>query len=81
MDRTSRSHEPAWTAWTDCWASDQLGVGIRQGWFHGCMVYNREWGTRNRYMEFSEPMLTNKGAPLGLLTPKPVVAPPCLCRC
>jgi ABC-type amino acid transport substrate-binding protein len=39
--------------WNDCWASDEIGKGLLQGWYDGCMTYTHSVGVRNRYMEFT----------------------------
>jgi hypothetical protein len=39
--------------WSDCWSAGEIGKGLLQGWYHGCMTYTHAAGVRNRYMEFS----------------------------
>lgn len=51
----------------DCWGSNVIGEGLKAGRYHGCMTYTHTGGVRNRYMEFSSPILSdNKAA--GILT-------------
>ena len=64
--------------WKNCWDAGEIGAGLLNGWFHGCMTYTHTVGQRNRFVEFSEPILQlNK--PGGLIsrldpsTGKPVV--------
>jgi len=40
--------------WNDCWGEGEIGQGLREGWYHGCMLYTHVKGMRNRYMEFSD---------------------------
>ena len=56
----------AW--WNDCWDYDGLiGDSLKTGDYHGCMTYTHTVGVRNRYMDFSTPILDqNKYA--GFLT-------------
>lgn len=52
--------------WSDCWGGGEIGSGLLQGWYHGCMTYTHATGTRNRYMEFTSSWATpNK--PAGLI--------------
>jgi len=53
--------------WEECWGSNKIGDSLRSGLYHGCMTYTHTAGVRNRYMEFSLPIL-NDNAPAGLLT-------------
>jgi len=39
--------------WADCWGKGEIGKGLLQGWYHGCMTYTHAAGVRNRYMEFT----------------------------
>jgi len=39
--------------WSDCWSAGEIGKGLLQGWYHGCMTYTHAAGVRNRYMEFT----------------------------
>jgi ABC-type amino acid transport substrate-binding protein len=39
--------------WSDCWGKGEIGKGLLQGWYHGCMTYTHAAGVRNRYMEFT----------------------------
>ena len=66
------------TQWDKCWTDGRIGEGLIEGWFHGCMSYTHIKGVRNRYVEFTEPILL-KGA-AGILTRldangDPVVSP------
>ena len=45
--------------WTECWDNDVLGESLKAGYYPGCMTYTHTVGTRNRYLEFSEPILEN----------------------
>jgi hypothetical protein len=64
------------TNWKNCWdstgykkdpASPGIGIGLLNGWFHGCSTYTHAQGVRNRFMEFSDPIL-DSNKPAGLLT-------------
>jgi hypothetical protein len=53
--------------WADCWGAGEIGQGLLQGWYHGCMTYTHAAGVRNRYLEFSNSWaIMNK--PSGLIT-------------
>lgn len=39
--------------WSDCWGAGEIGQGLLQGWYHGCMTYTHAAGVRNQYLEFS----------------------------
>jgi hypothetical protein len=55
------------TQWARCWQVDRIGEGLSLGEFHGCTTYTHASGVRNRYLEFSDPILDdNKAA--GILT-------------
>ena len=55
------------TQWGRCWSDDRIGEGLALGEFHGCTAYTHAYGVRNRYLEFSKPILKdNKAA--GILT-------------
>lgn len=55
------------TDWADCWGSNKIGPGLSNGEYHGCTTYTNTKGVRNRYLEFSAPILAmNKAA--GILT-------------
>lgn len=55
------------TAWGNCWGSNTVGPGLLNGDYHGCTTYTNTKGVRNRYLEFSAPILAmNKAA--GILT-------------
>jgi len=53
--------------WSDCWGSNEIGRGLLEGWYHGCMTYTHAAGVRNRYLEFSHPWAI-KNKPSGLIT-------------
>jgi hypothetical protein len=55
------------TSWGRCWGNDMIGEGLAMGEFHGCSTYTHSAGVRDRYLEFSSPILEdNKAA--GILT-------------
>lgn len=67
------------TSWGKCWASGEIGEGLLNGYYHGCMTYTHTAGQRPRYMEFSNAFLKDN-KPAGLLTRldasgNPVVSP------
>jgi len=39
--------------WSDCWNNGEIGQGLLQGWYHGCMTYTHATAVRNRYLEFT----------------------------
>jgi len=39
--------------WSDCWSAGEIGPGLLQGWYHGCMTYTHATAVRNRYLEFT----------------------------
>jgi len=45
--------------WDDCWGDNVIGDGTLQGWYHGCQTYTQVRGVRNRYLDFSAPILQN----------------------
>lgn len=53
------------TTWDKCW-SGAIGRGMTDGSFHGCMTYSHTYGARNRYLEFSHPIL-DRNKPAGIL--------------
>jgi len=56
------------TAWNDCWASSgSIGSGLLNGHYHGCSAYTHTKGVRNRFLEFSAPIVSNNKA-AGILT-------------
>jgi len=65
--------------WADCWNAGEIGDGLLQGWYHGCMTYTHATGVRNRYLEFSNSWaMLNK--PSGLIAKlddagKPMLSP------
>ena len=60
------------TQWAKCWGTEddsedeRPGIGLLDGYFHGCMTYTNAKGTRNRYLEFSHAIL-NENKPGGLI--------------
>ena len=55
------------TDWANCWTGETIGAGLAAGEFHGCPTYTHAAGVRNRYLEFSNPILDdNRSA--GILT-------------
>lgn len=57
---------PVQTNWADCWHSHEIGRGLENGHYHGCMSYTHTKGVRNRYLEFTHAII-EKGA-AGILT-------------
>lgn len=57
---------PMQTKWSKCWTEGELGVGLENGYYHGCMTYTHTKGVRNRYAEFSHGIL-KENKPAGLL--------------
>jgi hypothetical protein len=55
------------TQWVKCWDSDRIGDSLSRGDFHACSSYVQTAGVRNRYLEFSLPILADV-APAGILT-------------
>jgi hypothetical protein len=55
------------TQWVNCWGNDVIGKGLDRGYYHSCINYYNAQGVRERYMEFSKPML-NDNTPDALLT-------------
>lgn len=53
--------------WSDCWGAGEIGRGLLEGWYHGCMTYTHAAGTRNRYLEFSNSW-AKLNKPSGLIT-------------
>ena len=43
--------------WNQCWGSNKIGNGLISGHFHGCTAYTGTKGVRERYLEFSKPIL------------------------
>merc|ERR1712203_514536 len=44
--------------WSSCWAKSddghgEIGPGLLEGWYNGCMTYTHAAATRNRYMDFT----------------------------
>ena len=53
------------TKWSNCWNSGQIGQGLANGWYHGCMSYTENRGQRQRSMDFTHGILDhNKAAGL-----------------
>lgn len=67
------------TQWSQCWGANKIGDGLAHGLYHGCMTYTHTAGTRGRYLDFTNGILSaNK--PAGILTRlgsdgKPVIDP------
>merc|ERR1719473_2197283 len=67
------------TSWSECWGDNKIGDKLDAGAFHGCMTYTHTAGTRNRYVDFTNGILSaNK--PAGILTRlgsdgKPIIDP------
>ena len=59
---------PVQTDWDNCWATEtsEIGDGLLNGYYHGCLAYTHTRGVRNRYLEFSHPITQNGAA--GILT-------------
>ena len=53
--------------WSDCWAAGEIGAGLREGWYHGCMTFTHAAGMRNRYLDFTESW-AEPNKPAGLIT-------------
>ena len=34
------------TNWGNCWSSGEMGQGLANGWYHGCMGYTSTYGVR-----------------------------------
>mmetsp|Transcript_24317 Transcript_24317/g.60723 ORF Transcript_24317/g.60723 Transcript_24317/m.60723 type:complete len:358 (-) Transcript_24317:425-1498(-) len=55
------------TSWDNCWDGERAGRALAAGEFHACMTFTHLRGGRNRFLEFSDPILdVNK--PAGILT-------------
>jgi len=52
--------------WSDCWGDAVIGDGVATGELHGCMTYTHTFGARNRFCEFSAPILMDN-KPAGIL--------------
>lgn len=52
--------------WSECWGDGMIGNGLKAGVAHGCMTYTHTHGARNRFMEFSKPILKDN-KPGGLI--------------
>merc|ERR1719369_2288311 len=53
--------------WRDCWNQNEIGQGLLEGWYHGCMTYTHAAGVRNRYVEFTNSW-AKLNKPSGLIT-------------
>ncbi len=54
--------------WNNCWREDdKIGAGLAMAEFHGCHLYTHTKGERNRYLEFTSPII-NDLKPVGILT-------------
>lgn len=66
------------TNWDLCWDAGAIGDGLSHGFYHGCSTYTRTRGERNRFLEFSDPILQDN-KPAGILTRlidgKPIISP------
>merc|ERR1712157_334597 len=56
------------TRWDDCWSSNEIGEKLSGGHYHGCMTYTHAAGVRNRFLEFSSPIVQDDRA-AGLIVP------------
>jgi len=54
------------TQWGKCWDSDEIGIGLLDGYYSGCMTYTNAKGVRGRYLEFSDAIL-NENKPAGII--------------
>lgn len=43
--------------WDECWSDGAIGASLLAGYYHGCTTYTHTVGERNRFMEFSDPIL------------------------
>ena len=55
------------TRWDNCWGSSEIGPGLVNGWYSGCMTYTSTRGVRQRYVEFSH-AIQQSNKPAGILT-------------
>lgn len=67
------------TEWSNCWTSGIIGIGLLDGWYHGCMTYTHTIGERPRQLEFSHAIL-DENKPVGIITRldaagNPIVSP------
>ena len=53
--------------WSDCWGAGEIGAGLREGWYHGCMTYTHAAGMRNRFLDFTGSW-AEPNKPAGLIT-------------
>jgi len=53
--------------WSDCWGDGEIGRGLLEGWYHGCMTYTHAAGVRNRYLEFTNSW-ARLNKPSGIIT-------------
>ena len=55
------------TTWDKCWGNDVIGDGLDRGYYHACLNYFNSAGVRERFMDFSKPMM-NDNVPDALIT-------------
>merc|ERR1719343_778091 len=55
------------TSFDNCWDGKKIGRALSAGEFHACMTFTHLRGARNRFLEFSDPIL-DLNKPAGLLT-------------
>ena len=50
------------TQWNKCWVDSKTGIGdgLLNGHYHGCTAYTHTEGVRNRFLEFTKPILDLK---------------------
>jgi hypothetical protein len=53
--------------WSDCWGNGEIGRGLLEGWYHGCMTYTHAAAVRNRYLDFTYSW-ARPNKPSGLIT-------------
>ena len=53
--------------WSDCWDAGEIGAGLREGWYHGCMTFTHAAGMRNRFLDFTGSW-AEPNKPAGLIT-------------
>jgi len=53
--------------WSDCWNGNEIGQGLLEGWYHGCMTFTHAAGVRNRYLEFTNSW-ARLNKPSGIIT-------------
>jgi hypothetical protein len=55
------------TDWSKCWEGRRIGRDLAAGEMHGCMTFTHLIGSRNRFLEFSDPIL-DMNKPAGILS-------------